>query len=71
MFNEETKRKLRLMRLDGLIEAEEQLKIEPGLENLSFDERFQVLIDSEFVPKCVRSFFCCVLLNHVGLCGSM
>ena len=45
MFNEETKRKLRLMRLDGLIEAEEQLKIEPGLENLSFDERFQVLID--------------------------
>ncbi len=45
MFNEETKRKLRLMRLDGFIEADEQLKTEPGLENLSFDERFQVLID--------------------------
>ena len=45
MFNEETKRKLRLMRLDGFIETDEQLKTEPGLENLSFDERFQVLID--------------------------
>lgn len=45
MLNEETKRKLRLMRMDGFIEAADHIRKEPGIENLSFDERFQVLTD--------------------------
>ena len=45
MLNEETRRKLRLMRMDGFIEASEHIRQEPGIENLSFDERFQVLTD--------------------------
>ena len=48
MLNEETKRKLRLMNLGGFIDASEDLRREPGIENLSFDERFQMLTDSVY-----------------------
>lgn len=48
MLNEETKRKLRLMNLGGFIDASEDIRREPGIENLSFDERFQLLTDSVY-----------------------
>lgn len=48
MRNEETLNKLKRMNLTGMAEAYENQSEDKAIHNLSFDERFNLLIDSEY-----------------------
>jgi DNA replication protein DnaC len=51
MLNEPTAEKLKAMRLDGMVQAwQEQQKI-PKLGELSFDERFGLLVEAEWLHR--------------------
>ncbi|MBQ2674627.1 MAG: ATP-binding protein [Mogibacterium sp.] len=51
MINEETKRKLRLMNIGEFIEASEEQEQDVNALALSFDDRFQMMVDSVYQQK--------------------
>lgn len=51
MINEETKRKLRLMNIGEFIEVSEEQERDIQALALSFDERFQMMVDSVYQQK--------------------
>lgn len=51
MINEETKRKLRLMNIGEFIEASEEQEQDVNALALSFDDRFQMIVDSVYQQK--------------------
>lgn len=48
MRNEETLRKLTEMRLNGIAELYEEQANNPDYEDMSFDERFKLMVDNEY-----------------------
>ena len=51
MINEETRRKLRLMNIGEFIEASEEQEQDVNTLALSFDDRFQMMVDSVYQQK--------------------
>lgn len=51
MINEETKRKLRLMNIGEFIEVSEEQERDIQALALSFNERFQMMVDSVYQQK--------------------
>ena len=51
MLNEQTIEKLYLMKLNGMAEALKEQLLQPDLEELSFEERFTLLVDRQWTWK--------------------
>ena len=51
MINEETRRKLRLMNIGEFIDASEAQEQDVQALALSFDDRFQMMVDSVYQQK--------------------
>ena len=51
MLNEETRRKLRLLKISEFIEAIDQQRMDEQTLALPFDERFQQLVDTVYQRK--------------------
>lgn len=55
MLNEQTKQKLYTMRLNGMAEAYEEQLTRSGMTDLSFEDRFAMLVDRQWLWKENRS----------------
>jgi DNA replication protein DnaC len=51
MLNEPTEEKLRVMKLNGMLTAWTEQQASPGLTEMSFDERFGLLVDAEALHR--------------------
>jgi len=55
MFNRQTIEKLREMKLNGFVESYERQLEQPSIMELSFDERFSMLVDDEYINRKNRT----------------
>jgi hypothetical protein len=65
MLNEPTMQKLYAMKLNGLAEAYEEQRRQPKMASLSFDERFAMLVERQWIWKENRAL--ATRLRHATL----